>query len=289
MRKIFTRYSQYFKPQSLPDNAPAFMIVGAQKAGTTALYSFLSQHPGMRATEPKELHFFNCENRYALGIDFYHSLFPKTGRQSLTFDASPSYLFNPYSAERIFRYNGNMKIIVLLRDPIYRAFSAWNMYAGRYARNQNWYFEEWMGACKPVENGYAKRSEDTLLDFNKYILEEMEISRFPGNTLVEAPVIPHGYYSDQLSRYYAFFPKKQVLVIENSEFRKNTIPVLQNVEKFLGIGEYDWTKANLYPVFEGDYEPGRILGEDTLAMLSEHYAPYNRGLFRLIGKDYGWS
>ena len=287
MRQVFADYRARLLPRSLPDNAPAFMIVGAQKAGTTALYSFLSQHPGITASNAKELHFFNCEKMYPLGLDFYHSHFPDIGKPQLTFDASPGYLFNSYAAKRIFAYNPRIKIIALLRDPVERAFSAWNMYTRRYARNRNWYFEDWLSMCGPSERDYVKRSEGAIFDFNNYILDEFEIQRNFPNALLEAPIIAHGYYYEQLSRFYAYFSKKQILIIENSELRKNTVSILQQIENFLGLAGHDWSKADLNPIFEGDYE-GVLVEEDTFRMLSEHYAPHTQKLFKFLGRRYDW-
>ena len=288
MRKIFTKYSRYFYPQSLPENAPTFMIVGAQKAGTTALYSFLSQHPGVSATEPKELHFINCENRYALGLDYYHSLFPVTVEKELTFDSSASYLSNLHAAERIFKYNRHVKIIAILKDPVKRAFSAWNMYQERYKINKNWFFENWISMCTPLGTQIIQRSENTLFDFKRYVLEEIGQMGNSGTAILEASVIPQGYYVDQLRRYFTIFPKTQILVIESSELRNDTISTLQNVERFLGLPLFDWSEANLNPVFEGNYEQ-EVMDNDIFNILTTHYEIYNQKLFQLLGRNFDWS
>jgi len=286
-KKLFSGYRAGLLHQSLPDNAPAFMIIGAQKAGTTALYSYLSQHPGIAASPAKELHFFNCEKKYLLGIDFYHSLFPSVGKNQLTFDASPSYLCHLNASKRIFAYNRKIKIIVLLRDPVERAYSAWNMYAKLYKRNKNWFYDEWLANCDTSKSKYVKRSELAIFDFKDYILEEFEVQQISPSAIIEAPVILHGYYYDQLSRLYSYFPEKQILIIENSELRKNSVSILQRIEKFLGLSGNDWSKANLSPVFEGDY-CGAHPDEGTFRILSKHYAPHTEKLFNFLGVHYSW-
>ncbi|MGZ8918140.1 MAG: sulfotransferase family protein [Methylobacter sp.] len=111
-----------------PNSFPNFMIIGAQKAGTTALYEYLSRHPQIQPTKVKELHYFNCEARYKNGIEFYRSFFQLDTESKLLFDASPGYLNNANAPKRIYAHNPNVKIIILLRDPVERAYSAWNMY-----------------------------------------------------------------------------------------------------------------------------------------------------------------
>ncbi len=105
------------------------MILGAQKAGTTALYIYLAKHPEIVAAENKEPHFFDCPFRYSQGIEYYHSLFPYIDPKNpkITFDASGGYLANPSAYQKIYQYNPQLKLIVLLRNPIDRAFSAWNI------------------------------------------------------------------------------------------------------------------------------------------------------------------
>lgn len=110
---------------------PRFLIIGAQKAGTTSLFDYLSHHPYLVPSRQKEVCFFSNDELYQKGEAWYHSHFPMPYRVlkgSLAYEATPEYLFYPQCPERIFQYNAGMKLIIILRDPVERAYSAWNMY-----------------------------------------------------------------------------------------------------------------------------------------------------------------
>ncbi|HZR78058.1 MAG TPA: sulfotransferase domain-containing protein, partial [Chthoniobacterales bacterium] len=104
-----------------------FVIGGTQKGGTSALDSFLRQHPGIcMPTTRKELHFFDREedNR---DYKAYHANFQPQPQHRVTGEASPIYMYWETAPYRIWKYNPNMKWILALRNPVERAFSAWNM------------------------------------------------------------------------------------------------------------------------------------------------------------------
>ena len=116
----------------MPRMLPSLVIIGAQKAGTTTLYDLLAQHPRIIQPRVKEVSFFCNEEAYARGMARYRSFFPRRpvlGR-AITFDASPMYLYHPLCAERIARHLPEALCLVVLHDPVERAYSAWNMYHG---------------------------------------------------------------------------------------------------------------------------------------------------------------
>ena len=113
------------------DALPHFLIIGAQKAGTTSLASYLAAHPGVVPSKRKEVHFFDLN--YEKGVDWYRSHFPiargqglrrrMRGRRMLTGEASPYYIFHPLAASRAFDLLPAARVIVLLRNPVDRAYS----------------------------------------------------------------------------------------------------------------------------------------------------------------------
>src|SRR5437764_2957004 len=108
-----------------------FVIGGTQKRGTSALDSFLRQHPQIcMPTTKKELHFFDREEE---NTDYkeYHANFEPTPEQRVIGEASPIYMYWETAPYRIWKYNPKMKWILALRNPVERAFSAWNMEAKR--------------------------------------------------------------------------------------------------------------------------------------------------------------
>lgn len=114
----------------VPRMLPKLLIIGAQKGGTTTLYNLLAQHPRIIQPRVKEVSFFCNEDAYARGMGHYRSFFPRRpvlGR-AITFDASPMYLYHERCAERIARHLPDAICLAILRDPVERAYSAWNMY-----------------------------------------------------------------------------------------------------------------------------------------------------------------
>src|ERR1022692_3992095 len=112
---------------------PSFLIVGAQRCGTTSMYRALSQHPAvLKAVLHKGVHYFDTD--YDRGVAWYQGHFPlraraalvrrATGEIPLTFESSPYYMFHPLVAQRISRDLPGVKLLVLVRDPVERAYSA---------------------------------------------------------------------------------------------------------------------------------------------------------------------
>lgn len=272
-----------------PQNSfPDFMIIGAQKAGTTALYEYLSMHPQIQPTKIKELHYFNCESQYKKGIKFYRSLFQLDTKSKLTFDASPGYLNNVNAPQRIYEHNPKVKIIILLRDPVERAYSAWNMYKKRYLTNRNWFFDDWVSFCGDSCFTMLRRKDDHLFNFLQYAMDEIELQNTSKSSAVlEAPILSHGHYYDQIQRYLSFFDESQILILETSEMRISTVMCLKRIEAFLGVSGCVWETMNLTPVFEGEYSD--LVDVTAKRYLCDYYASSNERLFELIGKRYAWG
>lgn len=104
---------------------PDFLIIGAQKAGTTSLFHYLSQHPSVQPPSTKEIHYYDIH--YHKGANWYKKIFKLVNKDKITGEATPYYLFHPFVPERVHRDNPDTKIIVLLRHPGERAFSHYQM------------------------------------------------------------------------------------------------------------------------------------------------------------------
>ena len=100
---------------------PDFLGIGAQKAGTTYLYSLLSEHPQVFLSSPKELHFFSLH--YQKGLAWYQDQFKFAATDKCCGEITPYYMFHPLASKRIRKHLPNVKLIVLLRDPVERALS----------------------------------------------------------------------------------------------------------------------------------------------------------------------
>ena len=106
-----------------------FLIIGAQKCGTTALFKYLNEHPNLKGAKKKEIDYFNYHYLYGLGEKWYHSNWNKFyNKGTINFSANPEDLYFRLSPERIAKYNPKMKFICLVRDPVERAFSQYMMF-----------------------------------------------------------------------------------------------------------------------------------------------------------------
>lgn len=278
-------FGLFTRSKSLKD--PNFIIVGAQKSGTTALHYYLSQHPWLQSSVEKELHFFSSDKLYSKGMDFYYSKFLNKDQDVLSFEASPSYLMHKEAYKRIYKYNRKIKLIVILRDPVERAYSAWNMYRTRYLENRNWFFDGWLKLIGGSPELYIKRTDKEVVCFYDFISAEIHYLQSDAEKMLEAPILPQGFYKQHLDRFFSLFSKDQILVIENSSFRKNRVAELKRIESFLCVKEYDWNEVSLEPVFEGKYTSE--IDSESLLRLVGFYKQHNEALFNLVGERYDWS
>ena len=131
-RNLYRAYCNLAGPlHTLPD----FLIIGAARSGTTSLYEYLIQHSSIHSAVGKEVYFF--DKKYNKGINWYRSFFPSKfskiiisslqKKSFLTGEATPRYLFHPHSPKRVHQVIPNVKLIVLLRNPIDRAYSHYQM------------------------------------------------------------------------------------------------------------------------------------------------------------------
>jgi hypothetical protein len=188
-----------------------FILAGAQKSGTTALHYFLSKHPNVTMGDQQEMHFFDDDEKFAGTVDYelLHRHFPRVGRSTIAGECTPSYLYWKPAAERIWQYNPKIKLLVLLRNPIDRAFAHWNMqrFKGR----------------EP-------------LDFLEAVKEEK--IRIAGAPPIEArrfAYVDRGLYAQQLERFFQFFPREQVKVVKFENFQQKQRETLDSIFSYLGL------------------------------------------------------
>ena len=270
---------------------PAFLIIGEQKSGTSALHEFLMRHPMLAASQQKETYFFSPEamrdwtGRHVtehyrrlevqhgeLGpgrsmLAWYHAHFPlpRPGRTRLAFESTPDYFFHAASPARVARYQPDMKLIVLLRNPIERAYSAWNMFRGTTE-----------GEFLPWRE--TRSFEDAVRDE----LERLEARPDEYGT----DYVRRGFYAEGLRRWLSHFPREQVLVLESDELRDDQAQTLKTVCDFLGIAPLD-CGAMLPPVNVGQYVCA--IDPAIRATLADVYASKNREVFELLGRTFDWQ
>lgn len=265
-----------------------FLVAGFQKCGTSALHSFLTSHPKVIGSKPKELDFFNYNENYRRGVKYYHSFFDKKMfskvRNIYYLESSPSYINDKdisKTAQRIKQYNPKIKIIVLVRNPIDRAFSAWNMYKKRYEKGDyNWWFD-WVKTRDGVYPEAIRRTMEEYKDFGIFVQKELEAIKFNNN--IECPVIKQGLYYNGISAFKNVF-RENLMVIKNEELNSCTGDTLEQLSKFLKLESYDWGGFDGEKVFKGDYDSN--LSEDIKKQLENFYFESNSNLNALTGIKY---
>lgn len=188
-----------------------FIVLGAQKAGTTAFHYFLEKHPGITMSEDQELHFFDNDELFASAVDYdsLHRKFSPTSRTVITGENTPIYLYWKPAIERIWNYNREIKLIILLRNPVLRAFSHWNMQRDRKIESL-----EFLDALKAEPSRMAE-------------VHPLQSRKFS--------YLDRGFYSEQLERVYRYFPRSQVKVVKYETFRDQQKETLTSIFKFLGV------------------------------------------------------
>lgn len=249
---------------------PDFLIIGVQKGGTTSLYHYLGQHPRVRAVEPKEIHYF--DRHYAQGGSWYRSHFgesrlPRPLRRWITGEATPYYIFHPHAPDRIARDLPHAKLIVLLRDPVERAFSQYKMEAGRGIEPLS--FRE---ALEAEEHRLAGERERMLADPEYHSVPYQSFS-----------YKARGRYVEQLRLWYSLFPRRQILVLSAEDLYREPEGVYRNALQFLGLPEYQLTNYEVMNRGRSEQLPPDIREE-----LASYFAPYNRELFALIDREVAW-
>jgi hypothetical protein len=189
-----------------------FIVAGAQKSGTTALNYYLKRHPQIALPVKKEVHFFDNDELFAGGNVSYerlHEMFRPARSGTIAGENTPIYIYWRPALPRIRNYNSAMKFVVILRSPIERAFSQWNMQRSR--GNEPF---EFLQAVEAEPRRIADAAPQQLRKFS---------------------YVDRGRYADQLERAFRLFPREQFLVIKYETFRAQQRETVEGVFRFLNL------------------------------------------------------
>lgn len=245
---------------------PDFLIVGAQKAGTTALYAYLRWHPDITGPSFKEVSFF--DRHHVRGETWYRAHLPARPGSRVVGEASPSYLFHPDAPKRVARLMPNAKLIAVLRNPIDRAFSHYQheVALGREALS----FEEALDAEDERMRGELDRMARDPAYFSHAWWNYTYVTR--------------GEYAEQLERWFRVFPREQILVLISEELLDNPAETYAHTLEFLGVAPHELTS---FPrIFARDYS---AMTPTTRERLKQVFAEPNRKLAELLGRDLPWQ
>lgn len=249
------------------------LCVGAQKAGTSSIFSSLSRHPQVLGLPEKEVHFFDRQGwsdsrSYVERFLNAGTLRQKTSRRpTWSFDASPSYLFHPLVAQRISDIFPRARILVTLRDPVKRAYSHYshNVRAGREQRS----FRE------------AIREEMDSINNSP----EVQAWDHPNRFIFHYSYLRRGLYVEQLERYQRYFPEDSMKVIFAEDFFHQPEVTLREMADFIGIrprfrGSPDYWNRGKYDPSERDSNEKEI---------RDFFRKPNLALVQLLGRRLPWN
>lgn len=240
-----------------------FLIIGAGKSGTTALYYYLCKHPKFIPPLQKELDFFN--SNLELGLDWYLAHFPPLPNEGgfLTGEATPWYFGQEGVAEKVFQLFPNIKLILILRNPVSRAISHYYM------------------NLKTTEN----RSLETAINSELKILSNLEnplqVSGEYWET--EQGYLWFGLYSYFLEKWMALFPREQLLILRSEDLCNETAKTMQQVYEFLEIPDYPLPD---YPKYNSSSYPN--VNHELRQKLSDFFRPHNQKLEDYLGMKFDW-
>ncbi len=286
--------------------SPNLFILGAAKSGTTSLYNFLNSYDEICMSSPKEPFFFELE--YEKGLDFYRKKYFKHYKnERFIGDARHRNLFLPFVPERIYKTNPNAKLIVILRNPIERAYSHWWHFYSRRIEKKSFSY-------KIEEEIYMFKKgviEDFFSNPNKYAKEFM-----PYGEATITSYILSSIYSIQIERYLKLFGSDNIYILNFEELKSNPVKELSNLiswifEKDMEVHELhkdnEAKQKDLYGVWYRlnntfsmvkkvipDKWVGRIkekvlsrpkIKRKDFFKLNQFFKPYNEALKQYVGFD----
>jgi hypothetical protein len=266
----------YYNSTGFTHVLPDFLIIGAARSGTTSLYEYLIQHPSVISGIGKEVYFFDKE--FKKGINWYKSFFPTKSTKSklekklqtkcVTCEATPRYLYHPSSPKRVFEILPNAKFIILLRNPIDRAYSHYQMEVS--SGNEKLSFDN---AINEEKNRISTDMERMTNDENFYSINFYRKS-----------YLTRGIYVDQIKRWFKYFPRNQFLIIQSEDLYSDTPKIYSDVLNFLNLPKFelDSFKAHRMRKYSD-------INSETRKKLVDYFKPHNTKLNELLKRDFNWE
>ena len=256
-------HSSAGKGSSLPD----FLIIGAQKCGTSSLYWSLATHPQIVPASRKEVHFFDTPHKWFRGLEFYRSHFPATEVGVLTGEASAYYLYHPLAARRAARVVPGAKLVVVLRNPVDRAYSDYQQRLSQGFEDLD--FDE---AIEMEAQRLAGERERMLAD-----------PHYKGTNYRRYSYLARGVYLPQIMGWRRCFGASSMMILKSESFYASPLAHCERIIRFLGLPE-----GHLKPIKRGFGRVYPPMSSETRRRLADYFRPHNRRLYRYLDEDFGW-
>lgn len=245
--------------QQPKQKAPDFLLIGATKCGTTSLFNYLSQHPRILAPHKKEINFFNFN--YSNGLSWYLAHFPAITDQEqyLTGEGSPLYLYHEQVAERIKELFPEIKLIVMLRNPVNRTISEYY-----HAAN----------------HGLEQRSLAEIITQESALLATKSRSQ----VLKKFGYLTNSIYGDRIIHWQTNFPEQNLLIVDSEVFFYQTEKIMPQIWQFLDLPAIAPPQHIRYNI--GSYPP---VEQAIIKQLQEFFQPYNQELSDHLNRKFSWQ
>ncbi len=247
---------------------PKFIIIGAVRSGTTSLYYNICEHPNILPASYDEIGFFDVN--YDLGLNWYKSMFPlksenNFSKKNITGEDTPFYFWREDAANRIKKILPHVKLIIILRNPIDRAFS--NYHLG-------------------VRGGTENLSFDEAISIELEGLEKNEINKENLIKLCDSSrsYIIKSLYYEQMKIWTRKFSKDNLFVTTTEEMSEKPEDVLRKIFEFLQVSPYKISnpqKRKAVKYSKMKYE--------TRQKLVKFFKPHNKQFYELIGHEFKWD
>jgi hypothetical protein len=233
---------------------PDYIIIGAQRCGTTSMMHYIADHPGVGNVPRKEVRFFDWN--FNKGIKWYERKLGKREPGKLYGEKSPGCLVAPQAPRRAAEIAPHAKLIVLLRSPVDRAWSQYwlKRHLGREKRPFN--VAVWQSPKDHVKNIWSSAVSGYLF---------------------------RGHYAEQLERWFSYFPREQFCIIKSEDFFQDTKRIMATVWAFLSLPQIHGQYKRMARLSKGQ------MGNKTKEKLEAYFGPFNQDLYELLGRDMGWD
>ncbi len=273
-RPRHTAIWSYRQATSRGRRLPAFIVIGAQKCGTSSLFAYLAQHPLLIPAFKKEVHYFDGGNNPACddflrGPSWYRAHFPlerNLAHEAMTFEATPRYLFDPLAPRRIHELVPQAKLIVLMRDPTERAISH--------------YFHSVRQSLESEPIRHALKGEEARLE------KVIETGQYKSRAFIHHSYKARGLYKQQIERFLPYFGFERMLFLSSEALFSTPAAVMEETFRFVGVDP----KAAVNDLSPRNVTANRKpVDQDIYRYLGDYFRPHNEELYAMIGKRFDWD
>ncbi|MFX0210474.1 MAG: sulfotransferase domain-containing protein [Candidatus Hodarchaeota archaeon] len=248
---------------------PDFLIIGASRCGTTSLHMYLGEHPyTLPPNGRKELSFFNLVYEDDK-IPAYVDCWPKNFNQAIKrYESTTDYLFEPQVPERVKFWMPECKFIVLLRNPVNRAWSEYYMY--------------WMVSFRVPIKAFIKAIDDV-----KYDTPEQYMHPYTNESYYRS--LQKGIYHKCLTRWFKYFDKRRFLILKSEDFFAEPQKAVDLCCRHLDLAKFELTDTTIHDPFKPQHITYPSCPKDIEKKLYKFYKPFNEMLYKLLDKGFEWE